>query len=245
MLDELRAVARLATDASGFVIKAAMLVGGAAGSALDRLPDTVRARLRDVTELALGESYRLAFQTQPEPSTDEPGWATGPVWHRAATAVTGAIGGLGGITTTLAELPVTTTLILRSIQEVAREHGEDLADPAVRAACIAVFGLGGPGRADDDADTGLIAVRLALSGKSVTTMITAVLARYGVMVGQKALAQATPLIGAAVGATLNPAFTGFYQTMAQVHFRLRKLERVHDAERIGACYERVAANMAG
>ncbi|MDB5697107.1 MAG: hypothetical protein JWN21_2650 [Sphingomonas bacterium] len=245
VLVELRAIARVATEANGLVLTLATKVGGAAGAVLDRLPIAVRDRLGDLTEAALRESYRVAFRTQDGPVAGEAGWASGPGWHRAATAVTGAIGGLGGIATTIAELPVTTTLILRSIQEVARGHGEDLADPDVRAACIAVFGLGGPGRADDQADTGLVAVRLALSGKTVAPMIAAVLARYGVMVGQKALAQATPLIGAAVGATLNPAFTGFYQNMADVHFRLRKLERAHDPERIGACYDRIAARLGG
>ena len=240
VLDELAAIARLAAEADGFVVKLALRVGGAAESVLDRLPEAMRGRLGELTEAALRQSYAVAFRTQPPPEAER-AWASGPVWHRAATALTGAVGGIGGLGTTVVELPVTTTLILRSIQEVAREHGEDLDAPEVRAACIAVFGLGGPGRADDGVDSGLIAARLALTGKSVAAMITAVLARYGMVVGQKALAQATPLIGAAIGATLNPAFTGFYQDMAAVHFRLRKLERAHDCERIGACYERISA----
>ena len=243
VLDELHAIARLAAEADGFVVKLALRVGGAAESVLDRLPEGVRERLGGLTEAALRQSYAVAFRTQPDAAAGR-GWASGPAWHRAATALTGAVGGIGGLGTTFVELPVTTTLILRSIQEVARDHGEDLDDPEVRAACIAVFGLGGPGRADDDAEMGLLAARLALTGKSVAAMITAVLARYGMVVGQKALAQATPLVGAAVGATLNPAFTGFYQDMAAVHFRLRKLERTHDRERVGACYERIARSMA-
>lgn len=161
-LAELRAVARLAADADGLVMKLAGMAGGAVGSLMERLPDGIRARLGELTEAALRESYRVAFRTHGENGEGLAGRASGPVWHRAATALTGAVGGLGGIATTFAELPVTTTLILRSIQEVARGQGEDLTNPEVRAACIAVFGLGGRGRADDDADTGLIAARLAL-----------------------------------------------------------------------------------
>lgn len=39
----------------------------------------------------------------------------------------------------------------------ANGYGEDLADPAVRAQCVAVFGLGGPLAEDDAAEAGLVA----------------------------------------------------------------------------------------
>ena len=33
--------------------------------------------------------------------------------------------------------------------------------------------------------------------------------------------------------------TGYYQSMAHVHFRLRKLERTHPSDEVRACFERV------
>lgn len=43
------------------------------------------------------------------------------------------------------ELPVTTTLMLRSIAEIARAEGEDLGSREARLACLEVFALGATG----------------------------------------------------------------------------------------------------
>lgn len=143
-------------------------------------------------------------------------WADGESWHKVAAGVTGALGVLGGIATTLVDLPVTTTLILRSIQQIAVGHGEDLSSPEVRAQCLAVFGMGGPLADDDDTKAGLWATRTALSGKAVAEILKGVLPRFGMVVSEKALAQATPLLGAIAGGAINPIFTGYFQTMAHV-----------------------------
>ena len=70
-------------------------------------------------------------------------------------------------------------------------------------------------------------------------MLAAILPRLSIVVSNKALAQATPILGAVAGAAINPTFTGYYQTMAHVHFRLRRLERDNDADQLLACFERV------
>lgn len=75
--------------------------------------------------------------------------------------------------------------------------------------------------------------------EGVAEILTRVLPRYGIVVSQKLLAQATPVLGAIVGGTINPVFTGYYQTMAHVHFRLRKLERIHASDEVSACFERI------
>jgi hypothetical protein len=246
---ELDAIARRYGEASGFVMKLAEWAGKATSTAIGwAIPDGFEDKVHEATALALRQAYDIAFSTQADASSEKASetmidraraWAQGERWHKVATGVTGALGGLGGIATTIIDLPVTTTLILRSIQQIAAEHGEDLSDPAVRAQCIAVFGLGGPLPEDDETDTGLWAARMALNGRVVAEMLARVLPRYGVIVGEKALAQATPLIGAVIGGTINPVFTGYYQTMAHVHFRLRKLERIHQSDQIRACFERI------
>jgi hypothetical protein len=38
---------------------------------------------------------------------------------------------------------------------------------------------------------------------------------------------------------MNPTFTGYYQSMAHVHFRLRRLERDGDPEQLRACFGRI------
>ena len=245
-LDELKSIARQYDEASGLVMKLANWAGDKAGGALAMLPEDWQARVSEATNLALREAYKIAATTQGDEATSEPGlldralgWAKGERWHQVATGLTGALGGAGGLATTLIDLPVTITLMLRSIQQIAAGYGEDLTDEAVRSQCVAVFALGGPQLDDDAGETGFVAARLALSGKAVAEILSAVLPRLSIVVSNKALAQATPLLGAVAGAAINPTFTGYYQTMAHVHFRLRRLERDGDAEQVRACFERV------
>jgi hypothetical protein len=49
--------------------------------------------------------------------------------HTWTTAATGALGGFFGLPGLLVELPVTTTVMLHSIAEIARANGEDLSTP--------------------------------------------------------------------------------------------------------------------
>ena len=43
------------------------------------------------------------------------------------------------------------------------------------------------------------------------------------VLGQKLAAQSVPVLGAVAGAATNYAYTSYYQEMAHVHFRLRRL----------------------
>ena len=136
-----------------------------------------------------------------------------------------------------ADLPLTTCLMMRSIAEIARSHGEDLASADTRQACIEVFAFGGPEIADEDIDIAYWTIRGGLSHASLSLLIRQVAARFGVMLSQKYLAQAVPLIGAAAGSTLNYVFMDYYQQMARVHFTLRELERRHDPDAVRACFD--------
>lgn len=246
-LDELDGIVSQYTEASGLVIKVASWFGSRAEGLMKKVPANWQSLVTDATDLALRESYRLAFATQADEQSTSmlnraKTWAKGERWHKVSTGVTGAIGGFGGVATTLAELPVTTTLVLRSIQQIAGAYGEDVSKEDVRAQCLAVFAFGGPLAEDDEAETGLFAARLAITGKTVAEAIKAVLPRLGVAVGQKTIAQGTPLLGAVAGAAINTAFSSYYQTMAHVHFRLRRLERDHDRDQVQACFERILRN---
>lgn len=63
--------------------------------------------------------------------------------HKLICMGTGAASGFFGPLTLLVDLPVTTTLILRSITNIARTQGEDLTIRDTRMACVQVFALGG------------------------------------------------------------------------------------------------------
>ncbi len=179
--------------------------------------------------------------------------------HKALAAVTGAVGGAFGLATLAVELPVSTTLMLRSIAEIAREEGEDVETPEGALACVQVFALGGrPGQ--NLSESGYFAVRAALAktmaeaaryagsktlldqGAPALMRFTAqIAARFGLVVSQKVAAQAVPVLGAVGGATVNTAFMNHFQTMARGHFTVRRLERAYGREPVREAYEREKA----
>jgi len=61
-------------------------------------------------------------------------------------------------------------------------------------------------------------------------------ARFGIVVSEKAMVQALPLVGAGAGAALNAAFTEHFNTVARLHFGLRRMERVHGEAAVRLAY---------
>ena len=90
-----------------------------------------------------------------------------PWWHRTLAVLSGGIGGLFGLPALAVELPLSTTIMLRSIADIARAEGENLNDPEACLACIEVFALGGKTPSDDAAESGYFTVRAALA-RSIT-----------------------------------------------------------------------------
>lgn len=180
-----------------------------------------------------------------------------PGFYKGLVAGSGALGGFFGLPGLLLEIPVTTTLMLRAIAEIAREEGETLAAPQTRAACLEVFALGGRTEIDDAAETGYYGVRLALAGYlsgslsaliggesaaplALAGLIRAVAARFGVTLSQRAAAQLVPIIGAVGAASINTIFMQHFQTMARGHFTVRRLERKYGEALVEANYEALA-----
>lgn len=195
------------------------LVGGKAEGLLDRLPVQVRGQLEGATHRALEVASEAAQRSRGRVA-DQSDWL-----NTAVTTAMGAAGGFGGLPTALAELPVTTTVLLRAIQGIAAENGFDPARPEVRAQCIQVFAAAGPLARDDGTDMAFLSARLTLTGATLHGLIAKVAPRLATVLGQKLAAQAVPLIGAVAGAATNYAFTSYYQDMARVYFGLRALAR--------------------
>lgn len=218
------------------------------------LPRAASAMIARASRAALRSALRLALTTLPDVPAKR-----GRLIHKALAATSGALGGVVGLVSLPLELPVATTLILRSIAEIAQGEGEDLASPEVALACVQVFALGG-GQADGDnpAESSYFAVRAALAqsmseaaqvvaeqgfvgqGAPVLVRLAAeVASRFGLVVSQKMAAQALPVVGALGGAVVNAAFMDHYQDIAHAHFTVRRLERAYGRERVRAAYEQV------
>src|SRR6201999_3525862 len=83
--------------------------------------------------------------------------------HRMLATASGAAGGTFGLAALPVELPVSTVIMLRSIADIARSEGEDLADPETALACVEVFALGGRAGSTDASESGYFAVRSMLA----------------------------------------------------------------------------------
>lgn len=184
---------------------------------LERLPAPLRGRLTDATEAALRQALRAARGSRAVLPVQE-------AWQaRAAATAMGAWGGFGGLATAMAEMPVTVTLLLRSIEDVALEQGFAPDEPGLDHDCLSVFAAAGPLTADDGSDLAFLTTRLALSGATVQALIARVTPRLAAALGQKLAAQTVPVLGAAAGAAINLSYTSYYQRIAGVHFGLRRL----------------------
>lgn len=234
------------------------VVGTPIDVALGLLPRHWYARLHRLAELSIAKAFDTALLAL----RDSHQWSAHEGYYKGLVATSGAMGGLLGLPGLLIELPVTTTLMLRAIAEIARDHGEDIHSAEARAACLEVFALGGRTEVDDAADTGYYGVRLALSSylsfasvsasqqgllgeaaPSLVRLIQAVSARFGAQLSTRAAARALPLVGAAGAAAINVIFMQHFQDIARGHFTVRRLERRYGAERIQACYEEIAGTL--
>ena len=251
-------------------------LSAAAGAPLDLIGRALPAPVTDVvarsTEGAMRTALRIALASLPdkdvkpgteiEPAPTEAGGRFGRLFpsseakHKAYAALSGALGGAFGIATLAVEIPLSTTLMLRSIAEIARREGEDLSDPENALACVQVFALGGRNGAETALnESGYFAVRAALantmseaakyaahrslldsSAPALVRFASQIAARFGIVVSQKVAAQAVPVIGAVGGAAVNAAFMDHFQATARAHFTVRRLERVYGKPVVRAAY---------
>jgi hypothetical protein len=72
-------------------------------------------------------------------------------------------------------------------------------------------------------------------------LIAQIASRFGVVVTQKLVVQAVPVIGALGGAAVNYAFIDHFQEVARAHFVVRKLERRYGKDIVRAAYERLSS----
>lgn len=218
---------------------------------LKLLPVAWQDRINAAAVLAVKRSLEASIRSL----GDEPPAGAHDDLHKVLAWTSGAVGGFFGLPGLLVELPVTTTLLLRSIADIAHSHGEDLSSLDTRLACLEVFAVGGRSHEDDTAEIGYYGVRMALAlhfsnistdiaehGVAQRTLpgsvklVTAIAARFGVPVSEKAAAQMVPIVGAGAGALLNAIFMQHFQDVARGHFTVRRLERAYGANRVREAY---------
>ena len=250
------AVAKLETQS--LAMKIASTLGMPVEAILRRLPSPAQSAIHATVDKALAQCLRIAVKTK----------SSGAVhsrWHTAATAVTGAVGGFFGLPGLLVELPVTTTVMLHSIVAIARRYGEDLSSPESSLACLEVFALGPAHTHREATESAYYATRTALaqvtreavsyvtqkgvakeSAPALLSFVGRIASRFGLEVSEKVAAEMVPIAGAVGGLGLNILFSQHFQSLAEGHFLVRRLERKYGSEAVRQDYElaRAASGLA-
>jgi len=241
-----------ALEKSSFATQLASLAGTPIAALKAWLPDRVEGLLGGAVRRALFFAAKTALRS----GVGQAGWSRSAWLHRGLTAASGLAGGAFGLPGTIAELPVSTSLLLRQIAAIAVEEGEDASDPTLAIECLKVFALGSRDPSLTSEVTDYFAVRMALAETLRTVMsrgavgvlmpgfIGAIAARFGGPVALKISAQAAPIFGAAAGVAVNLVFLEHFRRVARAHFTIRRLERQFGAERVREAYTVVQAQIA-
>lgn len=219
------------------------------------LPKGASGAVQKLTRAALFHALQLAVVSlgsrRPKRSSERV--------HKVLVGATGAAGGLFGLAALPLELPVSTTLMLRSIADIARSEGHNIGALPSKLSCLEVFALGGRKTSDDASESGYWAVRTAMakavseaavwiaetgiieqSAPPLLRLMTAIASKFGVVVTEQLAAKALPLVGAAGGLMVNVLFMKHFQCMARGHFIVRRLEARYGIEMVRTAYERLA-----
>jgi EcsC protein family len=243
-------------ESPNFAARLADYAGAPVNRIMSMLPKTLNRKVSGMVREAVMRGLDVAVDTledKPPPS---------PAIHFSSflAGVAGGLSGLFGFGALAIELPLTTTVMLRSIAEIARHEGEDLSTLEARLACLEVFAYGAK-RTDETIDVGYYAARTLISKYTgdvaalflergaidasvpvVSNLVTEIVSRFGIVVSDKVAAGAVPIIGALSGATVNVIFMDHFQKIAKGHFTLRRLERTYGSAHIRQHYATLAAN---
>lgn len=236
----------------GFAAKITNLLGSPLEKGLARLPTKISDGVQKAAHASLMKATNVAVRSldshiKPESSDS---------FHKIAATISGAAGGMFGLPALAIELPISTIIMLRSISDIARSEGEDISDIDTKLSCLSVFALGGKSTSDDASESGYFAARTAMASAvteaakylarkgavdatapAVVRLISLIASRFGIVVSEKAAAQAVPIIGAVAGAMINSIFIDHFQDMARGHFIVRRLEKKHGEEVVQLAYK--------
>jgi EcsC protein family len=255
-----RALARAVNtlESSNFAARLADYAGAPVNRVVQLLPRRASRGLSRAVEAAIHKSLKTAIGSL------DPVPAPPATWMSTAIAgLTGGVSGFFGMAGLVVELPLTTTIMLRAIADIARHNGEDLRTLEARLACLQVFALGSRSSAAVRADLGYFAARALmtrlsgnaaafvvergaaeLSGVMLNSLVAEIVSRFSIVVSDRVAASALPVVGAVGGATVNVIFMNHFQQVAQGHFTIRRLEREYGAETVRVHYAELVARSA-
>ena len=232
--------------------RASAMLGSPIDKGIKLLPQRFQKAVHEASEAAMLKALDVAVKSHGIDGKV----ASRDRLHKFAAAASGAVGGAFGLAALAVELPISTTIMLRSIADIAKSEGENIQHIDTKLACLTVFALGGRTEKDDAAESGYFATRAAMAGAvteaskflaekgfskvgapALVRLVSLISSRFGIVVSEKAAMQAIPILGAATGALINTLFIEHFQNMARGHFTVRRLEKIHGAEPVRVAYE--------
>jgi hypothetical protein len=249
-LNDLR-IAKSKLEYPGLTAKIAALLGKPLETGFKLLPKNWNEKVADVAQAALLKGLEFAIRTMGEVETrGSRDWL-----HKLLVAGSGVAGGAVGLASLPIELPISTTIILRSIADIARSEGHNISRLEVKLSCLEVLALGGKSTRDDSAGEGYWVVRAALAkavseaaayvaerglaeegAPPLVRLVAAIASRFSALVTEEVAAKAVPVLGAAAGGTINFLFMDHFQEMARGHFIVKRLENKYGAELVETAY---------
>jgi len=239
-----------------FTMKLANYVGQPIEKGLKKIDPKV---LTNASQKALTKSLDIAISSLNKKEK----LSSSNLKHKILTTTSGGFGGFFGLASLAIELPISTTIMLRSIADIAESEGHDLNKMDTRLACLEVFSLGSSKTTSDDGDAsayfasrGALSLEMKLAVDAVANMstksiehalaqgqlplmvkfINSIASRFSVTVSEKLVAQSVPLLGAIGGASLNLMFMNHFQKMAEGHFIVKRLENEYGQKKIEEAY---------
>ena len=254
-LEELRRAKRK-LESPSLTMELTALIGQPLEAGIRMLPKRFSTRIQSVTQAALLRAIGVAVNTLGKPNQQHDKQQSRETLHQFLSASTGAAGGVFGLWALAVELPVSTTLILRSIADIARAEGHDLERLDVRMACLEVFALGGATHKESAAESSYWLIRGSLSkafadaavyiaerglvaegAPPLVRLATTIASRLSANISAQAAAKAIPVISAVSGASINLLFMQHFQEIARGHFIVRRLESKYGTQLVKDVYK--------
>lgn len=252
-LTELR-YAKGLLDNPGFTARIASILGSPIERGIQMLPPEWTEGLNKQVRRALFKALDVAVASLGDKAPNRSSeWL-----HKAMVGASGTMGGAFGLASVAFELPISTTIMLRSIADISRSEGFDVKAVETKLNCLEVFALGGRSKSDDAAESSYWAVRAALgqavneaatyisrrgvvdrTAPAIARLVSAIASRFGVVVSEQAAVKAVPIIGAASGAVINVLFMDHFQDMARGHFIIKRLEAKYGTGTVESAYTQV------
>lgn len=248
------AYAKSLLENPGLAARVANLMGSPIEKGFKLLPKGWAATVQKASHAALSKALHVAVLTIDRKSRPR----SANLMHKILAGASGGIGGAFGFAALPVELPISTTIMLRSIADIARSEGHELDSWDTRISCLEVFALGGKSPQDDAAENAYWFVRATLAkavseaaaylaqrgaveegAPAIMRLIALIASRFGVVVSEQLAAKAVPVVGAAAGSVINILFIDHFQNMARGHFIVKRLETRYGTPTVQNVYDSI------